>query len=87
MKHLTLFLGNSDTDEAVKQMLEAWNENNKQVELDCVSIHMNPTAAVRFGITELPALIMEDEMVAQGTPENWVILLLDRLVMQNSFDS
>jgi hypothetical protein len=66
-------------------MLEAWNADNQPVELDCGSIHMNPTAAVRFAITELPALVMEDELIAQGTPEHRAVLL-NHLVMQNRFD-
>jgi len=84
MKHLKLYMGS--TDDAVRQLLEEWTSNRPDVTLDCESIHDNPAAAVRMGITKLPALVMEDELVAQGAPENWVTRLLDRLVLQSGFD-
>lgn len=80
MKHLILYLGSSDADDTIRQMLEEWIADNPDVTLDYKSIHDNPTAAVRLGITDLPALVMEDELVTQGTLENWVMPLLDRMI-------
>ncbi len=79
MKKLTLFLGDSDVDTAVKYMLEQWSAANPGVTLTSESIHADPTPVVRLGITELPALVLDEEVIAQGAPEKWVLPLLDRV--------
>lgn len=79
MTHLRLFLGDSDHDAVIKQMLDAWIINKPEISLDCMSIHSDPTVVVRLGITELPALVLQEEIVAQGAPANWVLPLLDRV--------
>jgi hypothetical protein len=79
MKKLTLFLGDSDVDTAVKYMLEQWSAANPSVTLTSESIHTDPTPVVRLGITELPALVLDEEVIAQGAPEKWVLPLLDRV--------
>jgi hypothetical protein len=86
MKHFTLYLGNSDIDNMIKHLLEAWSTNTPDVTLDYKSIHANPAGVVRLGITELPALVMDDEVIAQGTPENWITPLLGRLVAWHRAD-
>jgi hypothetical protein len=63
-------------------MLESWSVNHPQVQLDYESIHTNPAAVVRLGITHLPALAIEDELIAQGMPDAWLLPLLDRLFAQ-----
>lgn len=79
MKHLTLFLGDSEMDISVKQMLQTWSTHNSHIALGCQSIHENPADAVRLGISDLPALVFEDEILAQGALEKWVLPLLDRV--------
>jgi hypothetical protein len=86
MKHLILYLGTSETDVLVQHRLEAWSANTPEVTLDCVSIHSNPAQAVRLGITELPALVTDDEVIAQGMPENWITALLGRLFVRRDVD-
>ena len=86
MTTLTLFLGDSDADEVIKQMLEAWIIDKSGITLEYTSIHTNPTAVVRLGITNLPALVMQEEIIVQGAPENWVLPLLDR-VFTNKTDN
>jgi|GEM_PF-2660307 len=83
MTHLTLYYGDSSVDEPIKRMLEAWSVDNPDITLKCESIHNDPTSAVRLGITDLPALVMENEVIAQGSPENWVVTLIHRMVLQD----
>ena len=80
MKTLTLFIGDSDTDVSVKQMLSSWSAAHSDVDLQYESVHKNPAAVVRLGITELPALVTDGEIIAQGPPETWVPELLSRML-------
>jgi hypothetical protein len=79
MKNLTLFLGDSDIDASTKKMLENWITNNPDITLEYKSIHTNPTVVVRLGITDLPALVLKEAIIAQGSPESWIQTLLDRV--------
>jgi hypothetical protein len=79
MKNLTLFMGDSEIDASIKQMLEDWAVDNPDITLKYESIHTNPAAVVRLGISELPALVLKEEIIAQGSHESWVLPLLDRV--------
>ncbi|MGJ3241277.1 MAG: hypothetical protein ACFE0Q_21400 [Anaerolineae bacterium] len=80
MTYLRLFIGDSEYDEAIKLLLERWISKQTDVQLEYHSIHVNPALIVRLGITELPALVLQEEIIAQGTPENWILPLLDHLL-------
>lgn len=84
MTHLQLFLGNSDRDEAIKHLLDAWITDKTNIHLEYTSIHNNPSAVVRLGIKDLPALVWQDEIIVQGPTENWVLPLLDRVFVAQS---
>lgn len=72
-KTLTLYIGSThEADCRAETVLRRWSEQQHEVNLICESIHTNPAAAVRLGITSLPALIIHDELVAQGPPDNWL---------------
>ncbi len=79
MTHLRLYLGDSEADSAARALLEAWSEQIPTISLECHSIHADPVAVVRLGITQLPALVQEDEIIVQGAPQSWVLPLLDRV--------
>jgi hypothetical protein len=79
MKRLTLYTGSSEIDMAVRQILEGWSANHPHIQLEYESIHANPAAVVRLGITHLPALAIGDELIVQGMPDEWLLPLLDRL--------
>ena len=79
MKILRVFLGDSDADSLVKHLLEDWSINNSDVTLEYQSIHSNPRAVVRLGITDLPALVHQDEIIAQGSLEGWVLSLIGHI--------
>ncbi len=82
MTHLTLYLGDSEADSTAKDLLEAWSEQMPTISLECHSIHADPVVAVRLGITQLPALVQEDEIIVQGAPQAWVLPLLNRVFAQ-----
>lgn len=84
MTNLRLFLGDSDRDQMIKQMLDLWVSNKPDISLEYLSIHTNPLTIVRLGITELPALVLQEEIIAQGSPENWVLPLLDRVFVSKA---
>lgn len=83
MKQITLYLGNSDIDETLRRLIEEWHTKNPDVSLSYKSIHQNPADAVRFGITDLPALVINDAVIAQGKPENWILPLLENMITQD----
>ena len=82
MKRLTLFVGSSEIDRTVRQMLKGWSARHPQIQVDYESVHSNPAAVVRLGITHLPALAIGDELIVQGMPDEWLLPLLDRLLTQ-----
>lgn len=86
MTTLTLFVGDSDADVSVRHMLNSWSTTQPNITLHCESVHMNPAAVVRLGITELPALVTDDEIIAQGPPEDWVPELLSRIYRSGDAD-
>lgn len=84
MTHFTLFFGDSSVDEQIKHMLEEWNASNPDVMLVYESIHSDPTSVVRLGINDLPALVLGEEVIAQGTPESWITSLLHHVITKYS---
>lgn len=71
MQTVTLYLGNTDADRAVRQTLQRWCQDH-HVALAVESIHANPAAALRLHITQLPALVVADAVIAQGPPDDWL---------------
>lgn len=82
MKHLmTLYTGSAGTDSGARQMLRQWSAQRNDIVFTVESIHANPSEALRLQITQLPALVLEGMVVAQGPPEDWLSrLFLDRLL-------
>ncbi len=77
---LTLYLGNTDADRSARQQLQRWCAERGDVALTIESIHANPAAALRLRITQLPALVCDDTVLAQGPPDDWLTRsFLDRL--------
>lgn len=87
MKQFTLYLGSSENDTLVKSILEAWCVGHPHVSVQYESIHVNPTAAVRFGITHLPALVTNEQLIVQGTVEDWLTTFLDQFIAQDKLDN
>lgn len=85
MTQFTLYLGSSPTDGVLKDLLAAWCAERSDISLRYESIHVNPTVVVRLGITQLPALVADNQLIAQGTLENWVVTLLNYLTSQKAF--
>jgi len=79
MQRIKVYLGSSQVDKQVQQLLEGWSGEHPQLLLDYVSIHVNPAAAVRLGITRLPALVIEDKLVVQGLRAEELLPRLNRM--------
>ena len=86
MTHLTLYLGDSNVDGSIRQMLESWLKDQSGVTLEYRSIHADPTSVVRLGITELPALVLQEEIIAQGDFTNQLLPVLDRVLTNHTND-
>ncbi len=81
--HLTLYLGHSDACRTARHTLQRWSATQTGVTLTVESIHLDPAAALRLQITALPALVLDDTVIAQGQPENWLTTpFLNELVTQ-----
>ncbi len=77
---LTLYLGNSDACRTTRHTLQRWSADQHDVTLIVESIHLDPAAALRLRITQLPALVLDDTVLAQGQPDGWLTaLFLDEL--------
>lgn len=84
MKRLTLYVGSSEIDETVRQTLEDRRVHHPEIQLHYQSIHADPAAVVRLGITHLPALAIGDDLIVQRMPDEWLQPLLDRLFAQGA---
>ncbi len=71
MQTVILYLGNTDADRAARQTLQRWCRDHHVV-LAVESIHADPAAALRLHITQLPALVVADAVIAQGPPDDWL---------------
>lgn len=80
---LTLYLGNTDSDRTARQQLQRWCAEREEIALAVESIHANPAAALRLRITQLPALVCDGAVLAQGPPDDWLTRsFLDYLAAQ-----
>jgi hypothetical protein len=79
MKMITVFTGDSDGEAGVQLLLEEWNRRNSDTVLEARSIHADPMTIVKLGITRIPALVIDGELVAQGPLEQWVLPLLEQM--------
>lgn len=86
MQQIILYLGNSDLDQTIRQSIEEWHVYHSSLVVDLRSIHRNPTDAVRLGITDLPALVINNTLIAQGKLENWILPLLEHLFTPGKTD-
>nr|MBN1228739.1 hypothetical protein [Anaerolineae bacterium] len=71
-KTLVLYRGSLESDETVAERMLAWSNSQPNIEVITRSVHDDPAAVVLLGITEVPALTVEDRVIAQGSPEAWL---------------
>jgi hypothetical protein len=69
---LTLYLGHSEACRTARHTLQRWSSVQTDITLTVESIHLNPAAALRLHITALPALVLDNTVIAQGQPERWL---------------
>ena len=72
MKTLILYTGSFAAGEFANERLKHWSETRPDINVERRSVHDDPVAVVRLGITSVPALVLDDEVVAQGSPDLWL---------------
>lgn len=75
-RQLTLYVGEPEEHQYLMKILHAWG---KEHELDFLieSVHSNPAKIVQLGISQLPALVFEKQILAQGDLVMWIPNLLE----------
>ena len=72
MKTLLLYTGSFEPGELANERLKRWSETQPDINVERRSVHGDPAAVVRLGITSVPALVMDDEIIVQGSPDFWL---------------
>ena len=72
MKTLILYTGSFEPGEFANERLQRWSKTQPDINIERRSVHDDPVAVVRLGITSVPALVVDDEVVAQGEPDLWL---------------
>ncbi len=71
-KTLILYTGSFEPGEWANERLTRWSETQPNIDVERRSVHDDPVAVVRLGITSVPALVLDDEVIAQGAPDLWL---------------
>jgi len=71
-KTLILYIGSFEPGEWANERLTRWSETQPNIDVERRSVHDDPVAVVRLGITSVPALMLDDEVIAQGAPDLWL---------------
>jgi predicted DsbA family dithiol-disulfide isomerase len=71
-KTVILYTGSCEAGDVAHERLEHWSAAHSDIHVERRSVHDDPTAVVRLGITRVPALVVDDEVLAQGSPDLWL---------------
>lgn len=71
-KTLILYTGSFEPGELANERLQLWSKTQPNISVERRSVHDDPAAVVRLGITSVPALVLDDEVIAQGAPDLWL---------------
>lgn len=71
-KTLVLYTGSFEAGNLANERLMHWSETQPDIDVVRRSVHDDPAAVVRLGITSVPALVLDDEVIAQGSPDLWL---------------
>jgi hypothetical protein len=72
MKRLILYTGSFEAGNLANERLRRWSETQPDINVERRSVHDDPVDVVRLGIKDVPALVLDGEVVAQGAPELWL---------------
>jgi len=72
MKTLILYTGSFEPGEWANERLNRWSATQPDIDVERRSVHDDPAAVVRLGITSVPALVLDSEVIAQGAPDLWL---------------
>jgi hypothetical protein len=71
-KTLILYTGSFEPGEIANERLMRWSTTQLDINVVRRSVHDDPAAVVRLGITGVPALVLDEEVIAQGSPDLWL---------------
>jgi hypothetical protein len=71
-KTLILYTGSFEPGNVANERLKRWSAAQPDINMVCRSVHDDPAAVVRLGITRVPALVLDNEVIAQGAPDLWL---------------
>ena len=72
MKTLVLYTGSGEASGLANKRLSEWSKSQPDIDMERRSVHYDPAEVVRLGITSVPALVLDNEVLAQGSPDLWL---------------
>lgn len=69
---LILYTGSLEAGNLANERLRHWSETQSGIDVERRSVHDYPADVVRLGITGVPALVVDGEVIAQGAPDLWL---------------
>lgn len=69
---LILYTGSFEAGNVANERLMRWSETQSGIDVERRSVHDYPADVVRLGITGVPALVVDGEVIAQGAPDLWL---------------
>ncbi len=69
---LILYTGSFEPGNVANERLKLWSATQPDINVIRRSVHDDPAAVVRLGITSVPALVLDEEVIAQGAPDLWL---------------
>lgn len=72
MKTLILYTGSFEPGDLAHEQLTLWSKTQPDIIIERRSVHDDPVAVVRLGVTKVPALVLDDEVIVQGVPDLWL---------------
>lgn len=71
-KTVILYTGSFEAGNVANERLTRWSVTHPDIDVERRSVHDYPADVVRLGITSVPALVVDGEVIAQGPPDLWL---------------
>ncbi len=71
-KTVFLYTGSFEAGNVADERLTRWSATQPGIDIERRSVHDYPAEVVRLGITDVPALVVDGEVIAQGAPDLWL---------------
>lgn len=69
---LFLYTGSFAAGDVADEQLRRWCAAHPEFDVVRRSVHDEPAVVIRLGITSVPALVLNGEVIAQGAPDAWL---------------